>query len=97
MLVRVWYDWFIRATPVCATKQDLDEWGEMILSKMDDTLNAVSDKLAKAQAEITALIAQLQEEAAAGGVSDDTINRLEAVAQSLDDVVPDEVPEAPPE
>lgn len=63
------------------------------MSAIDDALNAVSDKLDKAKGEILGAIEKAQEEAAAGGVSDATLERLNAAAQSLDDVVPDEVPE----
>jgi hypothetical protein len=65
------------------------------MSKIDDTLNAVSDKLDKAKGEILDAIDKLSTEAANGNVSQATLDRLNAAAQSLDDVVPDEAPADP--
>lgn len=59
---------------------------------INDTLTAIADQLDKAKGEILELVGQLRD-----GQADPTlVDRLEAVAQSFDDVVPDQ-PEEPAE
>lgn len=69
---------------------------ERIMSAIDDLLNDVSDQLGKAKDEILAEIDSLEAALAENQPpSQDTIDRLRAAAQALDDVVPD-VPSEPP-
>lgn len=65
--------------------------GVIIMSAADDALVAVADQLGKAKVEIDAIVAELE----AQSVEPATVARLQALSQSLDDVVPD-VPVEPP-
>lgn len=63
------------------------------LTELQTTLDAVGDQLTKASSEISAEIATLQAEIAAGGVTtpgiDASVARLQGIAQALDDLNPD--------
>lgn len=58
------------------------------MSAADDALKAVADQLDKAKTEIDAIVAELQ----AQSVDPATVQRLQGLSQSLDDVVPDASP-----
>ena len=64
-----------------------------------DDLNAVKDQLVKAQSEIVAKISDLESALADAGTVPaavtEAVDALKGVAQALDDVVPDVVPEPP--
>lgn len=55
---------------------------------VQDRLVAMGIRLEKARDEIVALVQQLRDEVANNAVQSETLDSLEAVAQSLDDVVP---------
>lgn len=66
------------------------------MTSAENAANAALAQLDKAKAEIDGVLAELRDQS----VSPATIARLEAVAQSFDDTVPDEVepePEPTPE
>lgn len=62
------------------------------MTSAEDAARGVVDQLARAKAEIDGVIGELQNQS----VSAETISRLQAISQGLDDVVPD-VPVPDPE
>lgn len=63
------------------------------MTSAENAASAVADQLGKAKGEIDGVIAELQNQS----VSDATVQRLQNIAQALDDVVPDAPPvEEPP-
>lgn len=64
------------------------------MGAVQDTVNQIADQLAKAKTEIVTKIADLEAQIAAGETPD--LEPLKALAQSLDDVVPDAPVEEPP-
>lgn len=69
---------------------------EPLMGAVADSLAGIKDQLTKAQAEIVGKIANLEQLLANAGKLDDTdlaaLAELKTAAQSLDDVVPDQVP-----
>lgn len=59
----------------------------------DKAANDVADQLVKAKGEIDGVIAELQDQAVEPG----TVQRLQNIAQALDDIQPDAEPEPTPE
>jgi len=62
---------------------------ELLMSATQDIIDRVTAQLGKAQTEITGAIDDLKAQIAAGVTPD--LSALEAAAQALDDVVPDEL------
>jgi hypothetical protein len=67
--------------------------GAIIMGAADDAVRGVTEQLNKAKGEIDAEVTKLQE----SGVSDEALQGLKDVSQSLDDLNPDPAPEPEPE
>lgn len=68
----------------------------VIAMSAQDTINTIVEQLGKAKGELTSALADAQAQIAAAGAEVD-LSALEAVAQALDDIVPDPVAaEEPP-
>jgi len=65
---------------------------ETRMTSIEGRLEAVLAQVTKASGEITSLVEDLRGQIAAGTVDPATVDALEAVAQGLDDVVPDAPP-----
>ena len=73
--------------------KQLTKQGKMIMGLKDD-LDAVLAQLGKAKTEILAKLADLEAKVAAGQDVAQEISDLKAMAQGMDDVVPDAEPPA---
>lgn len=64
----------------------------VIAMSAQDTINTIVNQLGKAKGELTSALADAQAQIAAAGVAAEVdLSALEAVAQALDDIVPDPV------
>lgn len=68
--------------------RQVNHLGRLTMSATQDAVNAVVDQLRKAQAEIVAKIADVQEQVDSAGADVD-LSALTEAAQALDDIVPD--------
>ncbi len=73
----------------------LNKQGEKLMGLKED-LSAVTTQLGKSKDELVAKLQELSDQVAAGQVDPQTVADLQAMAQSLDDIVPDAAPEEPP-
>jgi uncharacterized phage infection (PIP) family protein YhgE len=85
-----------------ATKRDLKETENHIMAKvsdLNDILKEIGDKLAKAQTEIVGEISALKTalgDATIPAEAQASLDRLNTLAQALDDLNPDVAPESAP-